>query len=85
MPADDGRGPDDEEAVAPAAPEASEEHPVDSIPQTDAGVWDVALEHRDLLAKGEVLQGQRGARQQNRPEQGQEKHVPGIGWGGGGG
>lgn len=58
VPADDGRWSNDEKAVAPTGPEASEDHPVDAIAQSDRRTRDDALEHRNLLAKGEVLQGE---------------------------
>ena len=37
-------------------PEAPEQDPEDSVTALDAGPWDAALEHRDLLPKGQVLQ-----------------------------
>jgi hypothetical protein len=58
VPVDDGRWSNDEQAVAPAGPEALEDHPVDAIAQSDTRTRDDALEDSDLLAKGEVLQGE---------------------------
>ena len=56
MPADDGRGPHDEEDIAPAWPEIAERSPEESIQRAQHWPWALAFENGHLLPKREDFQ-----------------------------
>ncbi len=60
MPADDGLGFHQDQVGAPVAPDSPQTDPEDPVGGPEPGSLDSSPEDRKLLAKGEVLQGQRG-------------------------
>ena len=53
MPADDGRGFDNDEDVGPARPTVAQGSPKDSVQPVQSWPRPFAFEHRDLLSEGQ--------------------------------
>jgi hypothetical protein len=58
MPSNDGVGGDDDQRVTPARPEAREQDPEHSVAVPQGWALPSPLEDLDLMAKGDVLEGE---------------------------
>ena len=61
MPTDDGLGRHENQVGAPVFTEALQDDPEDPVPRSEPGPSATPAEDRQLLAEGQVLQGQPGA------------------------
>jgi hypothetical protein len=73
MPPHDGVRLDDEQDVSPSGPHARERDPEEAVPKGQVRARATALEDGELLAQGEVLEGQVGARPKHRSRRGEER------------
>jgi hypothetical protein len=69
MPSSHGVGFDDAQNRAPIGPEAREPDPEASVSGPQLGSFHRVFEHAELLPEGEILGGQGGAADDERPQQ----------------
>jgi len=81
MPGDDGVGFDDHQTRAPARPEPGQPHPENPIAPTKARTLHRPFENAELLAQGQILGNQGGARKEGgaKETENQPYHVHRIG------
>ena len=72
MPADDGRGLDDQDAGLPVVPDGAQPSPQESIRRSQFRSLDGALENAELMAESEDLELERRPTPEGSEKRGQE-------------
>jgi hypothetical protein len=70
MPTDHGVGLDDDEGIGPARPDLGQTNPESAVGGAEARVRCRAAEYAELLAEGEILEGELGTGSESRAESG---------------
>ena len=72
MPGQDRGGLDDGQAGPPTGPDVGQPDPEDPVPASEPGLGDGALKDRELMAQGQVLEGDGRRPEEHGAEEGPE-------------